>query len=251
MFTNEKNEFLQQGFIHFNSEIKDEISALNQHLIKIANSFFHCDLKNLEELHTKISVEQVNDFRLKMIAEINQHPVMQTIREKHAGLLQEFLGRDLAIQKHVNLVLSLPDDETSQIPLHSDIWTGHSPFELNLWIPLTEVNSEMSMFILPLKKWSSYSKKEAIKNSTLKTLMAEFKSDLYYVNMNPGHTFIFWHHLPHGNHTHHKKATRWSLNIRVKNLFTPYGEKAFGEYFIPWKTSEMTSLVLAEKEFFL
>jgi sporadic carbohydrate cluster 2OG-Fe(II) oxygenase len=251
MYTEEKNELIHKGFIHFNSNIQAEIQTLNRHLIQVANNTFLLDLKNIDDLHLHISPASVNDFRLKMISEINQHKIIEDLKEKHAEFLQELLGRDLAMQKHVNLVLSLPNDETSQIPLHSDVWTGHSPFELNLWIPLNDVESEMSMFILPLPAWRNYSKKEEIKNSTLKKILKEINPELYYVKMNAGNTFVFWHHLPHGNHKHQFPKTRWSLNIRVKNLFTPYGEKSFGEYFVPWKKSELTEMVLSEKEFFL
>lgn len=109
----------------------------------------------------------------------------------------------------------------------------------------------MSMFILPLARWRSGHYRQVLRDGTLKSVFSEMKQDLYYVNLPAGKTFVFWHHLPHGNHTHQHAKTRWSLNVRVKNLFTPYGEKSLGEYFTPWKKSQMTNLVLGEKEFLL
>ena len=39
------------------------------------------------------------------------------------------------------------------------------------------------------------------------------------------------------------KKTRWSLNIRFKNLFTPFGERNLLDYFEILKTSPITNLL--------
>jgi hypothetical protein len=37
----------------------------------------------------------------------------------------------------------------------------------------------------------------------------------------------------HGNRVNEEKTTRWTFNIRLKGLLTPYGVKELGESFLP------------------
>ena len=52
------------------------------------------------------------------------------------------------MQTKINLSIQIPNDKTSMLPMHSDIYAGESPFEVVAWLPLTDVASNsMSMFI--------------------------------------------------------------------------------------------------------
>ena len=59
------------------------------------------------------------------------------------------------------------------------------------------------------------------------------KKDLVWLKVNYGEILIFDQSLPHGNVVNREKETRWSMNIRFKGLFTPYGDKKLGEFFEP------------------
>ena len=45
----------------------------------------------------------------------------------------------------------MPDDSSSVLDIHSDSWSGESPFQLNLWFPLTATEGTNSMFLLDKK----------------------------------------------------------------------------------------------------
>ena len=239
------------GYFYFNSILKDEIDLLIADFLEISGKKLNKKISDLSQIHLYLSPDEVNNFRLDLIKSLNKNiNFRNSLKEKCSPLFKNLLGPDLVIQKNFNLVLSLPNDSFSQIPLHSDVWTGHSPYELNMWIPLTKVEGEMSMFILPLSKWRAEKNKINFTQTTISDLQKKFEKDWHYVNMKPGGVFVFWHHLPHGNHTHHTENTRWSLNIRTKNLFSPYGEKNFGEYFEPWTMSSLSKIVLEEGNFY-
>ena len=55
----------------------------------------------------------------------------------------------VGLQKKVNLSIQLPKDDSSLLPVHSDVWQGDSPYELVLWIPLVNCAKTKSMYILP------------------------------------------------------------------------------------------------------
>ena len=67
-------------------------------------------------------------------------------------------GNELSMQKKINLSIQMPRDESSILPIHSDVWSGNSPFEIVVWMPLVDCSKTKSMFILPYKDNSYYYK---------------------------------------------------------------------------------------------
>ena len=57
-------------------------------------------------------------------------------------------GNELVMQRKVNLSIQLSNDDSSLLPLHSDVWSGCSPFEVVLWIPMVDCKKTSSMYIL-------------------------------------------------------------------------------------------------------
>ena len=63
--------------------------------------------------------------------------------------LFNLVGNELAMQKRINLSIQLPKDESSLLPVHSDVWSGDSPYEVVVWMPLVDCYKTKSMYILP------------------------------------------------------------------------------------------------------
>ena len=74
-------------------------------------------------------------------------------------MLNKIIGNELVMQKNINLSIQLPKDESSLLPIHSDTWSGDSPFESVLWIPLVNCFKTKSMFILDSKVINKFNKK--------------------------------------------------------------------------------------------
>ena len=65
-------------------------------------------------------------------------------------LLEIILGNELAMQLRVNLSIQLPDDDSSLLPIHSDVWSGDLPFESVVWLPLlTVIKQNQCLFYRP------------------------------------------------------------------------------------------------------
>ena len=62
------------------------------------------------------------------------------------------------------------------------------------------------------------------------------KKDIKWIKINKGELLIFNQALPHGNRINKESTTRWSMNCRFKSLFSPYGDKKIGEFFVPITT---------------
>ena len=66
------------------------------------------------------------------------------------------------------------------------------------------------------------------------------KNKLKWLKVDYGQFLIFNQGLPHGNVVNEINETRWSLNCRFKSIFSPYGDKKIGEFFLPITTRAMT-----------
>ena len=139
-------------------------------------------------------------------------------------MLDGLVGNEIAIQKKINISIQIPNDEKSMLPMHSDIYAGESPFEVVVWIPLTNVKkSSHSMFITSPKENPKINKEVTkSKNKTVIKIFNKYKKKFKFLEINFGEVLIFTPILLHGNVVNKTKETRISLNCRFKNLLTPY-----------------------------
>ena len=55
------------------------------------------------------------------------------------------VNNEIAMQLRVSLSIQLPLDDSSLLPVHADTWTGVSPFETVVWLPLVNCYKTKSM----------------------------------------------------------------------------------------------------------
>lgn len=254
----EKNiskEFDKNGFIVKN--IKDE-NSLN----KIRNIFINSINKNLKKsqefknddellnfIHKKIKPYNLNNFRMKIISDINKN---RDLRKLYYQISRDYLdillGNELSMQLRINLSIQLPKDNSSLLPLHSDVWSGDSPYETVVWLPLVDCYKTKSMYILPPKK---YGKLKSVflkgKNASSDKIFKKIKKDLKWIKIKYGQVLIFNQCLPHGNVVNKETETRWSLNCRFKGVFSPYKDKKLGEFFEPISLRKISQLAINYK----
>jgi sporadic carbohydrate cluster 2OG-Fe(II) oxygenase len=235
-----ENEYLNTGFVVQDISDKKSLDWIRNFYFKIIkktlptiNETTPNDILN--NIHNYLHVSKLNKFRLKLINEINEN---QTFRKNFYKISKPLLdivaGNELAMQKKISLSIQFPKDDSSLLPVHADTWTGVSPFETVIWLPLVDCYKTKSMFILPSGKSNKLNKifsKKNIKNS--KDIYNKIKKDLIWLKVKYGQIVIFDHSLPHGNIINKEDETRWSMNCRFKGLFTPYKDKRIGEYYEP------------------
>lgn len=182
-----------------------------------------------------VPVSRLNGFRLKMIEFLNDdkllRPALFHMARRH---IEWVIGNEVAMQRTVNLAIQLPKDDSSLLPLHSDVWSGNSPYEIVLWLPLVDCWKTKSMYLLErpesekiFREFPRYSSFNA------EQLYRKIKPKLEWLDVPYGKAVLFTHSLLHGNRVNEEKTTRWGFNIRLKGLLTPYGSKEMGESFLP------------------
>jgi len=189
----------------------------------------------LNQIHQKVPVTELNNFRLKIIRGFN---AIEGFREKYYQVARPYLdtlvGNELAMQLRVNLSIQFPNDDSSLLPVHADTWAGDSPYEVVVWLPIVNCYGTKAMYLLPPDKATELSQsfsKSAGQNS--EELYLGISDDVKWLNVNYGEVLIFDQALPHGNRVNTESETRWSMNCRFKGVFTPYGDKKLGEFFEP------------------
>ena len=190
---------------------------------------------HLNHIHEFVAAETLNEFRLSIIQGLNS---VDHFREWYYRIAKPYLeilvGNELAMQRRVNLSIQYPNDESSLLPVHADTWSGDSPFEIVVWVPLVDCFGTKAMFILPPEPAQNLNKAFAeMKNCDSEKIFQFIEKDIEWIKIEKGKILIFNQTLPHGNRVNVEKETRWSMNCRFKGVFTPYADKKLGEFFEP------------------
>ncbi len=234
---NIQKRFLSNGYVIFDidkSKLLKVVNFVQSYLKKKKIN------KNLDLTHKQIYIKNLNSLRMDLNFKINS---TNWFSNYYFNLAKDEIvalcGNDLVMQKKINLSIQFPEDNSSLLPLHSDVWTGCSPFECVLWIPLVDVYSSKSMYILK-KKDNEYIYKNFNKIKIQKNFDKKILKKAKWLKLKFGQALIFNHQILHGNVVNKTEETRWSFNCRFKSIFSPYGIKEIGETFVPLTLSPMT-----------
>lgn len=249
--------FLRNGYFIIDIKNKSYLTKIYLEILKKINIYFSkkkliIKKKNLDyflnNIHKYISNSELNDFRLFLYNELNKS---KNFHKFYLKTCEEYLdiicGNELSMQKKINLSIQMPRDESSILPIHSDVWSGNSPFEIVVWMPLVDCSKTKSMFILPYKDNSYYYKNfKKYKNS--EKLFKACENKIKWINIKKNQILLFSQNLLHGNVVNEEKTSRWSFNCRFKSLFSPYHQKEIGEFFKPLNLKPATIMGMNYEE---
>ena len=245
------DRFLDQGYVIIDVEDVKALDSIRKLVVDEVEKELGAELGSdpssiLNSIAGQITVNALNDFRVNIHGRINASPDLKYNYFRTAGkALEALVGNELAAQRRINLSIQLPSDDSSLLPVHSDVWSGCSAFETNLWLPLVDCYGTKSMFILPRaidKKVQSEMHKAS--KDGVDGLFDRIKNDVVWLDVPYGKALIFAQAIMHGNVVNEEPEARWSLNGRYKNLYSPYGDKKLGEYYEPMTVRAASSLAL-------
>jgi sporadic carbohydrate cluster 2OG-Fe(II) oxygenase len=246
--------FIRDGFVIRDAESKANLESVRHDVFRIATDWLAKNNLNSKSFdlagsHKSVLNTQINDLRLTIFSEINKLP---DIRQRYFSLARQTLativGNELAMQNKVNLSVQQPGDASSVLPMHSDIWTGDSPFQVVLWVPLTDASESNSMFFLPPAE--SHEARKRVTTREFKS-MAEiekaYQPSMITMAVPYGKVLVFDSNCLHGNLLNRTEATRWSINCRFTGLLTPFTnpERRLGTYYLPITTRAATKIGLS------
>ncbi len=256
MVDNKIRSLLKNGYFIYDIKDKKNLNLLKNAIFRESKLILRKKFKKnfFNEFHNiDISNQKLNEYRLKLMKKVNfGGKFSKKGFEIFQDIIQKIFGLDIVAQKNVNLVIQKPNDP-SQISVHRDA-PPNSDYELVVWVPLVNTFKSKNMYILDKKKTAQLIKK--IKRFSNDNKKSEKIMDFYYSfafnkskkhKLKFGQAIIFWTGLIHCVPENKEEETRWSLNFRFKNTFSPYGTKGFPDYFTVANSSPITELALEKK----
>ena len=235
-----QERFLADGHVIVDADADDALSRIRNHVAALAAKHLGTEPPDdagawLDGIHDRVDAGALNDLRLTVIDGMNAEA---WLRPAYFGLARSALGaiagNELAMQRRINLSIQLPADDSSLLPVHADVWSGDSPFEVVLWVPLVDCHDTKSMFLLPpARDRRAQAEMAAFKGRSAEDLYEVIEPDLLWLDVPYGKVVLFSQTLMHGNRVNQERETRWSMNCRFKSVFSPYADKKLGEFFEP------------------
>jgi len=246
-------KFLKKGYDIFPVENLDRLDELKKKIFEKAKETVEYGGESEDEFFNKFHKyrllgTELNDKRMEIIKYCTDNlEIGKSVFNILPNSILDCVGPDIVMQKTTNLVILQPGDPDIGVT-HRDS-PLNSPFEVVVWIPLVDVQKTMGMYVLDLEK-----SKKALR--ILKNPDSGYKGYNDYavkegenITVPYGHALLFWPGIVHGSHFNKEDNTRWSLNIRYKNLFSPCGSKGLGEFFELFRLSPIAKLAFEyEKE---
>lgn len=252
------NLLLKKGYFIYKLDTKEKKSLINlrRKIYSTSKKLIKTKLKNpkfFDSFHEhNILSHQLNNFRMHLMEKINTNYYGSKAGfEIFSKVMRKILGDDIVTQKNINLVIQCPNDQSQQT-VHRDA-PPNSDYELVVWVPLTRTYKTKNMYILDkentFKIYADLRKsiKKKKKNLVKDYYKFAFKNANKH-NINFGEAIIFWAPLVHCVGVNLENETRWSLNFRYKNTFTPYGTKKYIDYFDTINSSTISKLILEKEE---
>ena len=250
-------EFLRTAYVIRDVEDRAALDALRREIVLAAARLINApapanDGEFLDGLHRVLPVEKLNEVRLGLYRELNSRKWFRpTYYRLTSNLVQSLVGNELAMQNRINFSIQMPQDQTSLLDLHADVFAGETPYQVVQWLPLVDVRRTKSMFILERSKSEKMSPRlKDFSSSGLSALYDAVKPDLVWLEIPYGKVLIFSPNVLHGNVVNEEPTTRWSLNCRFTGLFTPYGtaERSLGAYYSPITPRPVTRMGVSYRE---
>jgi sporadic carbohydrate cluster 2OG-Fe(II) oxygenase len=247
----------------FLTEDSNILALISDHVHSALNEFLGTQVQSMESLHDYMDISELNNLRLCIYHELNSSSfdwvdIIPSIAGRH---ICDYIGPDYCIQSKVNVSIQMPQDRSSILPIHSDCISGDSPWQLNLWIPLTRASDSSSMFIVSHLDTIDYIGHLAslTENSdyTVQAVMSlqqyANRYERHFIEAHPGQILIFHPAVLHGNVLNETSLTRISLNIRFKSLYHPDAfstnpDRQLGVYYVPCRTTAVTRFSLSMSE---
>jgi sporadic carbohydrate cluster 2OG-Fe(II) oxygenase len=230
--------FTDEGFVTAPADDRSGLDRIQRRAADLAADYLRLPHANdpqdmLDGIHTRVSSDELNGLRMHVITGLNAEPWLRPTYFRLArSTIETIVGNELCMQRRVNLSIQMPRDDSSLLATHSDVWSGDSPFEVVVWVPLVDVFSTKSMYLLPPQINGEMQDRMASLRSA-EELYKAIKPHLVWIDIPYGHVMLFNQTLMHGNRVNEEATTRWSMNCRFKSILSPYADKRFGEFFEP------------------
>ena len=133
------SDFKENGFIVSDVQNMGLLNALSHEVTAILRnklnlgSYFKSD-NFLDLIHEYVKVSEVNALRLDLYRQLNSKEWFRPSYYKMGSkVLNAIVGNELAMQNRINPSIQMPNDNTSLLDIHADVFAGESPYQVVQW----------------------------------------------------------------------------------------------------------------------
>ncbi|NIR48838.1 hypothetical protein GWO43_10400 [candidate division KSB1 bacterium] len=197
---------------------------------KIAERGF--DSTDLTQLHETMPYTEVSALTKWMITETGNKNWREIAHSFTHDILEPLFGREIAVQRFMNIRVLLPQRHEMIINFHTGLWYGHGMGTGTCWIPLTPVFGTNSMQVIGRQESIRLTKlayKEAWRQDKMQEVF--FKASRPVV-ADPGEAVLFNQEIIHGNVPNETGQTRVSIDFRLAVKGGKIRRKLVGGYYV-------------------
>jgi sporadic carbohydrate cluster 2OG-Fe(II) oxygenase len=230
-------------------ELRDTIFTEAKGLLGVEDSDVEGFFNNFHK--HELTSTALNNFRMDLISRVNEKvDVGALIFSSVRDTMTDLFGPDIAAQKSINIVIHQPDDKNIP-PIHRD-GDLTSNFGTVVWVPLVHCFGTKGVTILDRKNSQRGTELFLSDEEGSEAELDRFTARHWEsVDMKFGQVLIFWGPLLHDVPINTEGQTRWTLNHRYKNVFSPYDLHGIPDYYRILELSPLSRLGLElEKERF-
>lgn len=247
-------EFLAKGYVVRPVDDRDALDEMRREVVGLVCAHLKIDRPKdpqdfLDHIQRAVGVAKLNELRLAVYRAMNAKPWFRpTYFALGRSLIESLVGNELAMQNKVNLSIQMPDDDSSLLDIHADVFGGETPYQVVMWLPLVDCHATKSMFILPHDKTKAITPRlNEVGDGGMAKLYRMVEKDLVWLDVPYGTVLVFTPNCLHGNVLNRVPTTRWSMNCRFTGLFTPYTspEKKIGSFYLPITTRAVSRIGMA------
>jgi sporadic carbohydrate cluster 2OG-Fe(II) oxygenase len=238
---------IKNGFFVKKSKNIEPLNIIKTEVFDLIKEIFHCKsenindgLNNFHNLIKDVNDAEFNEKRVLLIQKLNKKiNIGELLFKSFEDVILNLLGPDILIQKNCNVVIQRPNDPNPS-ELHRDA-PGNSPYEIVLWIPLVDCYKTKAMYVVDYETTQKlYEDLEKSNDWKLFEKLSIEKSN--EISVKFGEALFFSTAILHGSNINKEEETRFSLNIRFKNIFSPSGLKNQLQFFKKLTVSDLVTI---------
>ena len=240
-----QEQFLKDGYVILDIRNKESLYDLRRDVYIYLAGVTDVTEANIDDYFNNyhkfgLSNEEVNNVIKNLVFEYSKdNKLNRSIFNLIENELTLLLGADILGQKRANFVAHLPNNSINNAPVHRDS-PENSQFEIVCWLPLVDTYSTKTMGIL--NKIDSKKAIQILFEKSNDEYLKFYRKNAIEVNVSFGGILLFHPNIIHGPFDNIENETRFSINIRYKNLFSPPGEKNVFDFFEVMTMSALTKL---------
>ena len=200
-------------------------------LSKFSNKRNNFKVKKLDLIHkNKEILDNLETYRQCCFALFRSEKFQKIYKKFGIYLIKKYFNKNSLLQKTPTIRIQLPGRKIT--PYHTDRWYGHGKTVRTIWLPITNVNKNNTMYIAKNEKLSEDLIKKIEKQRPKYSIISkEARLICNPIIGGMGDLFVFKSNMFHGTEVSKNGKTRISFDFRIAKSEDDLGIKSKSNFY--------------------